>query len=809
MLSSTKGLARPALSVAILLLAFGCKRNHPPSIPDVAGQLVYRPGDTAELSATAVDQDNDSLSYLFAWLDSSSAVWSGDYPNGVAAFSSHVYAESGTYAPRVKARDTRGAESDWSDAETLRVGMFPPGTPARPAGPVAWERGAAYACSTCASSPYGEQLFIQFDWGGDTGDWSGPVASDSSCLGTTSFDYIGDYAVRARARDKVGLLSAWSDSLMVTVCCSVNHPPVAPPPTGPATSEVEVECQFKVTASDPDLHQVSVRADWGIGDTSDWSALFPSGDTTTLRYAWSQPGEYHISAQAKDEEDELSPWSDPLAITITYDDTTPPVVTIVSPANGDTVEKGGIAIKAVAFDDWAVTEVEFYVDGTLVGIDSAGGAGDTFRYTWSDTSAQLVMMSYDLVAQAFDAARNEAFSATTTITIAGTEGYVVWFWMNSREGACYTSAIVTTDLDQDEVVMTSSDDYTFVSIRTKNGSKKDDVTTRYSEYDFTGHPGYNAPLGHIIVGSDEGELYALSIDGLRRDWQFPDRSPEDSLTFMEWGAPAFSGLNIYIGHDDTTNQLVLIQDLGTQGNQVAAYNVNAGVNDAPLLDAWGNVVFATNDGRLIKIDANLSSPIWVARLEDQGDVYGPIFGSDGIIYCTSDSCRLFAIDPDNGAVKWAATLDEEVSRPALGRNALFIGDLFGTAYSINPSTGAINWKKIVSQASGFRTTPVVTDSGLVYFQDDDDVLFCVNQADGTLIWCCDCPRYLPFAKRHSPRPRRLWLTRYPPNPSICANGNVIVVGKDALYCVAGYPGATLDAAAPWPKWQKNLSNSGK
>ena len=119
-------------------------------------------------------------------------------------------------------------------------------------------------------------------------------------------------------------------------------------------------------------------------------------------------------------------------------------------------------------------------------------------------------------------------------------------------------------------------------------------------------------------------------------------------------------------------------------------------------------------------------------------------------------------------------------------------------------------EKLLAQSSAFSTAPIVAANGYVYFQDEDDVLYCLNQADGTLIWSCNCPNYLPRSGGGSShRPRKLQLTDYLPNPTICANGNIIVVGSDATYCVAGYTAGPLDGTAAWPKWQKDLSNSGK
>ena len=698
-----------ALSVAVaLLLGAACKRNHPPSIPDVTGQRACRPGDTARFSATSTDPDDDSLSYLFAWVDTNGTDWSADYPSGEAAIGSHAYPEPDTHVVKVRARDARGAVSDWSTGETLRVGVSSPGTPARPAGTSSGLTGDTYRCSTCAASPYDEPVTIEYDWGGSLGGWGPPVASGSLYVGTHVFVLPGTYQVRARAGDSTGL---------------------------------------------------------------------------------------------------VSPWSDSLAVTVTSADTTAPVVSIVSPGNGDTVKAGDIVIKAVATDGEAVTKVEFYIDGTLAGTDSVGSPGDTFRYTWSDSAIQVAGQSYDLVAKAFDVAQHATSSATITITIAGDLGGVIWFWWNDdvNRNPASTSALVVND-GSEEVVMSSSRDGKFYSIRVSDGHTKAYASPKDNiDGQFIGHAA--SANGHVVVASDEYELYALSLGNLGRAWQYPDSAAGHSPPF-EFGTAAINGADIYLSYDDTT--IAHFQDIGTAVIPLLTYSLHASLVDAPVVDASGNVIFGTDSGYLIKIDGNLSSPIWRTHLMPVGDVNGPVIGSDGTIYCGCDDSRLFAVSPDSGTLIWAATLDGVGARPALGQSALFVGTEYGTAYSINPGTGAINWQRSLSPGFRFNTTPIVAANGYVYFQSEDDVLYCMNQADGTLIWACDCKEYLPGGRAgNSHRPRSLQSNEFPPNPSITSTGNIIVVGADALYCVAGYTTRPLDPAAAWPKWQKNLSNTGK
>jgi len=97
--------------------------------------------------------------------------------------------------------------------------------------------------------------------------------------------------------------------LAVSGCPKNVNPDTPPPPAGAASSKVGVTCSFKVIASDPDFHRVSVRVDWNDGDTSDWTGMFQSGDTTTVSHVWSAANTYRISAQAKDERGAISLWS--------------------------------------------------------------------------------------------------------------------------------------------------------------------------------------------------------------------------------------------------------------------------------------------------------------------------------------------------------------------------------------------------------------------------------------------------------------------------------------------------------------------
>ncbi len=93
-------------------------------------------------------------------------------------------------------------------------------------------------------------------------------------------------------------------------------------------------------------------------------------------------------------------------------DTTPPTVSITSPASGATVS-GTTTVSASASDNVGVAGVQFFVDG------SALGAEDTtspYSASWNTTS--VANGSHSLTARARDAAGNSTTSGAVTVTVS-------------------------------------------------------------------------------------------------------------------------------------------------------------------------------------------------------------------------------------------------------------------------------------------------------------------------------------------------------------------------------------------------------
>jgi len=531
-------------------------------------------------------------------------------------------------------------------------------------------------------------------------------------------------------------------------------------------------------------------------DTDDVSHA--SAETAEVDHVWSTAGTFDVKAQAILDADpsKASGFSQPKSVKVILNQR--PIV--------DSVQRPYLAVKGamtnfVVFgsdpDYDSVRAIVKWPNGkTTTGLSSSPGqfaVSDTF--TNVDSAAIVVVWVQD-----WKGSKSKPDTIRIPVT---TSGGVLWSWQSPTEQASMSSTIIVANDGTDELILgCCTGEQKFYAIKAGNKAiKRSASTVEGANAEFVSDPGLNAS-GHIIVGDDDTTLYAISLSSFGTAWTWQDTNKND-----EWGAPALSGSDIYIGRED--HNLYHFTDNGSSAGMAGKYGLNANVVDAPVVDADGNVLVGTDSGYLTKFDKGISSPIWRSHLIPYGEVNGIIIGSDKTIYCGSDSPYVYAIDPDSGHVKWSARLNDIGDRPVLGQSALFVGSHEGTFYSINPSTGTVNWHDSLCPGIGFETAPIVAANGYVYAQDGNDVLYCMNQADGTLIWKCDCSSYLGgTAAFHHRRARIAGLTGNNPDPSITSTGNIIVVGIDAVYCVAGYTAGPLDASAPWPKWQRNLSNTG-
>lgn len=94
----------------------------------------------------------------------------------------------------------------------------PPLVPETPKGPAVGFKDVALACTTSTTDPAGSEVSFQFDWGDNIqSEWSDWVAGGIVYVDTHTYTQTGEMKVRARAKNRKGRVSAWSQELTITI----------------------------------------------------------------------------------------------------------------------------------------------------------------------------------------------------------------------------------------------------------------------------------------------------------------------------------------------------------------------------------------------------------------------------------------------------------------------------------------------------------------------------------------------------------------------------------------------------------------
>ena len=102
----------------------------------------------------------------------------------------------------------------------------------------------------------------------------------------------------------------------LTEASYLGNPPAKPVITGPTNGIINYEYNYTVVTTDPDSDDVYYYIDWGDGTNSGWLGPFSSGTSTTAQKSWNTASTYTVQARAKDINEVLSEWSDPLFVLI-------------------------------------------------------------------------------------------------------------------------------------------------------------------------------------------------------------------------------------------------------------------------------------------------------------------------------------------------------------------------------------------------------------------------------------------------------------------------------------------------------------
>ena len=175
-----------------------------------------------------------------------------------------------------------------------------PDTPTVPEGPCEWIQTIEATFSTSAIEPDGEDVYYKFEWGdGNYSEWIGPYASGETGEASHAWVELGEYEIRAIAKDINNVPSNWSEPATLSIVENIN--PTNPVINGRRFGFGGKEYNFTFMSTDGDGHDIFYQIDWDDGDKTEWLGPYASGETLTLSHSWNKKDEYFIKAWAKDE----------------------------------------------------------------------------------------------------------------------------------------------------------------------------------------------------------------------------------------------------------------------------------------------------------------------------------------------------------------------------------------------------------------------------------------------------------------------------------------------------------------------------
>ena len=88
----------------------------PPNKPETPdGPDKGKPGIEYEYCSVTTDPEGYDISYWFDWGDNTTSGWVGPFSSGQIVYENHTWSKKGTYEIKVKAKNTIGLQSEWSD----------------------------------------------------------------------------------------------------------------------------------------------------------------------------------------------------------------------------------------------------------------------------------------------------------------------------------------------------------------------------------------------------------------------------------------------------------------------------------------------------------------------------------------------------------------------------------------------------------------------------------------------------------------------------------------------------------------------
>ncbi len=471
------------------------------------------------------------------------------------------------------------------------------------------------------TDPDGDTVSFQFDWGdGSNLEWTQFIASGDSISQTKTYDSVGTYYIKVKAKDGSAAFSEFSPDYKVVITeeATAGNIQVNSTPSG---------ADIRLDGEETELQTPSLFEDMAVGEHTiqlrmvgyadfDTTVTVIAEQTTTVNITLESIGDFLWSFDAGDEIHS-------------------------SPAIG---ADGTIYIGSDDYNLYAVNPTTHTADWSFPttlavqshpAVTSDGkicfGSNDSYLYIlhpegvkYKDKKTEGFIASSPALATDgsiyVGSGDNRLYAYTSDLTVK-------WSYMTG--GNVSSSPAIGTD----GVIYVGSEDNYFYAFNPADGSKKWEYKTGGK---ITSSPAIGVD-GTIYIGSQDNYLYAVNSDGSEK-WKYQTGGKiHSSPVIGEDGT-------IYIGSDDDSLHAIDPVD----GTVKWKYGATRWIRSTPAVGADGTIYFCDLNGWVyaLRSDGTLR---WSYQTGGGSDAIlsSPAITSDGIIYVGSRDHKLYALKGDS------------------------------------------------------------------------------------------------------------------------------------------------------------------
>jgi outer membrane protein assembly factor BamB len=294
-------------------------------------------------------------------------------------------------------------------------------------------------------------------------------------------------------------------------------------------------------------------------------------------------------------------------------------------------------------------------------------------------------------------------------------------WRTKRLNRGEYSASKSSPAVDDETLYIGLDTRTLVAVDRLTGRVKWSFFTRFSKNGIHGSPTIDPDRNLVYIGAYDGWLYALNRETGKRVW-------DAKLGDYIGSSPTLYNGTVYIGVEmRAPDGYIVGVDADTGVEVYRSGKLGNHPHSTPTIDPESGCVFIGENNGVLHC-------YWIVNQTERwsfktgGDIKSTAAVSGGVVYISSWSGGLYAIDISSGISIWTHSGGySSMSSPTIDPENGFIyyGNHGGSFYAVNASTGDAVWTyqtggKILSSPTLVKRTNTViigSNDGVIYLLD--------------------------------------------------------------------------------------------